>query len=414
MFLRICCFITASLILFTATGLFAQVASQGTADDTTETLRRASTMRDKIIQKLITRIEQLEKKVSQLEKNEKNVSRPEPATETEAGIAVSETFDNSMVQEDTEDTIKGSAANNTGLVLDEPDSKEQERLIRAAFEHTLIERGGLLLPPYTYAIESSFSYVHSSVDNILIDGFTVLPVLVVGDIVSQRVRRDQFLGAMSARLGLSWDSQVEFRVPYGYMKRRTYSADNEEEILSDSGFGDIELAFSHQFYKSWGEWPDLLTTLRWKSDTGDSPFTSDRGNIFLGTGYHSLNLSFAAVKVIDPVVYFGGINYSFNLATTESIGRYDPGDSYGFNLGMAIALNLSNSISFSYDQQFALHSELDGESISGSYLNTGVFSVGSSYTFTDYLTVDFSLGVGLTSDSPDVVISTAFPFRGKF
>ena len=72
--------------------------------------------------------------------------------------------------------------------------------------------------------------------------------------------------------------------------------------------------------------------------------------------------------MVDPVVYFLGFNYGFNLPTSESIGRYNPGDSYGLNLGMAIALNLSSSLSFSYDQKYTSRSRLNGEDIPGSYL----------------------------------------------
>jgi hypothetical protein len=293
------------------------------------------------------------------------------------------------------------------------DSREQDRLIRSAFERTLIDRGGLLLPAGTYDIEPSLTYVHSSWENIVVDGFTILPVLVIGDIESERVNRDLSLFNLTARIGLPWNTQAEIRVPYGRQNLRSYSADGQELGYSDSGLGDIELAFSTQLYQSSGKLPDLMTSLRWKSDSGDSPFGATEGDVFVGSGYRSTNLLFTAVKVVDPVVYFAGLDYTYNGSTTQSIGNLDPGDSWGFNFGMALALNLNNSLSFAYDQQFTGKSELDGKPIPGSYATTGVFSIGTTFSFTDNLTVDFSLGIGVTEDSPDLLFSTSVPLRGK-
>ena len=59
-------------------------------------------------------------------------------------------------------------------------------------------------------------------------------------------------------------------------------------------------------------------------------------------------------------------------------------------------------------------SNLDGIGIPDSYFTTGVFSIGSSYTFSSGTTLDLKLGIGLTEDSPDVIFSTALPFRGDF
>jgi long-subunit fatty acid transport protein len=122
----------------------------------------------------------------------------------------------------------------------------------------------------------------------------------------------------------------------------------------------------------------------------------------------------STVKVVDPVVYFGGLNYTKNYGTREEFGYFEAGDSWGFNIGMAIALNLNNSLSLAYDQQFSSRSELDDTGIPDSYFTTGVFSVGSSYTFGSGTTLDLKLGIGLTKDSPDVILSTALPFRGDF
>lgn len=356
------------------------------------TYREELAKRDRQIAELRQRYEDLERRVRQFE------------------VAALDALASSQASDALPQDVLPEAADR----LQSDDPTEQNRLIRSAFENTLIDRGGLLLPAWSYNLEPSLNYIHSSSENIVIDGFTIFPILIIGDIVSEKLTRDINILNLTFRLGLPWDSQAEIRIPYGHQKLRTASANGEQRELNDNGLGDIELTFAHQLYKSAGKWPDVVANLRWKSITGANPFTAPEGDIFVGTGYHATSLSFNAVKVIDPVVYFAGLGYTHNNRTAEEIGNFDPGDSWGVNLGMAIALNLNNSLSFAYDQQFTKKSRLDGESIPSSHSSTGVFSIGTSFLITDHFTVDFSLGIGVTEDSPDLLLRTSFPLRGSF
>lgn len=375
--------------------LYAQDNEAALSASTNNELLEKLQARDKLISDLISRIEALEHRVQELESDEAPAvaiqSDTQPKAETAAVVATASSED-----------------------LPKSDPREQEVLIRRAFEQTLIDRGGLLLPAGVWNLEPSFSYIHSSRDEIFIDGFSIYPVLVVGDIVSQHVQRDLNIVTGTARLGLPNDFQIEARIPFGYSKIRTYSADNTEEKFSDSGYGDLEISISKQLHRSRGKWPDLLTSLRWKFATGENPFGVIDPGTYTGSGYESLGLSLSTIKVVDPVVYFGGLDYTHNYGTSEEIGYFEPGDSWGFNMGMAIALNLNNSLSLAYDQQFSRRSKLDGIDIPDSYFSTGVFSIGSSYTFSSGTTLDIKLGIGLTEDSPDVIFSTSLPFRGDF
>ena len=344
----------------------------------------------------------IEELSGRLDRLENRVERIEPIDSEEPG-------ENAVVPEQTE-------IQRASELLEESDDSYKNRLIEQAFERTLIERGGLLLPWRSFSIEPSMTYIHSSSENIVIDGFTVAGVLIIGDIVSEKVDRDLALFNLVTRIGLPWDSQFELRVPYGLQRYRSFSfsADDEEVDLKDANLGDVEVVLSHQLYRSHGEWPDLLASAGWKFDSGRSPFHAKENQIFVGTGYHSLNLSVTGVKVIDPVVYFVGGSYTYNLPTHERIGTFEPGYSLGFNLGMAIALNLNTALSLSYDQKFTMKSSFDNNEIPGSYSTTGVFSVGSTYSVTDTLTIDFSLGIGVTSDSPDVLFRISLPWRRRF
>ena len=393
-------YVLTALFVMLATGLQAQDGSPSTLNDEATTYREELAKRDRLIAELQLRYEELENRLNRFEANAGGQQTPEETGKSTEGASV-ETLPKNVSPESAEHLSSDNRA-------------EQDRLIRSAFENTLVDRGGLLLPAGSFDFETSLTYIHSSSENIVIDGFTLFPILVVGDIVSERLTRDLNVLNFVFRAGLPWDSQVEVRVPYGHQSLRSASADGTELEFSDDGMGDIELTRAHQLYRGGGKWPYLVANLRLKSRTGNSPFSAAEGDIFVGSGYQSTNLSLNTVKVIDPVVYFAGLGYTPNSSTTEEIGKFEPGDSWGFNLGMAIALNLNNSLSFAYDQQFTQKSSLNGAPIPGSYASTGVFSIGSSFLITDHLTIDFSLGVGVTEDAPDLLFSTSFPLRGKF
>lgn len=382
--------------------VYAQRAEPSGAADSARALRELVERQDALIERLVGRIDELESRVLELEA-ETGSDRAGAS-----GAAIVADRAGAGNEDDDDEPL---------LELTEEERREQERLVRTAFQQTLIERGGLLLPPGSLDVEASLAYTHSSAENIVIDGFTILPVLVVGDIVSEKVHRDMLQTSATVRVGLPWDSQLDVRLPFGYQRQRSFSADGVESTTSASELGDVTLGYSRQLTRSNGRWPDFLASLRWKTTTGTGPFDLLDGEdavTALGTGYDSLNLSVTGIKVVDPVVYFGSVNYSINYARDEEIGRYDPGDSIGLSLGMAVALNLNSSLSFAYEQQFTRRARLDGAGVPGSYLTTGIFSVGGSFAVSDTLSADFSVGIGVTQDSPDLQLAASFPFRLRY
>lgn len=390
------------------------VAREEPADSIAE-LQRAIAVRDRVIDDLLRRIEALEKTVADF------TGKPSQATMPDAPAPAAQAQQPSNGEPAGEMPLHQQEA----VPLPEPppvktvavDRQEQERLINTAFERTLIDRGGLLLPPYTLEVQPDFTYVHSSSDRIVIDALLLQDVLAIGDIFNERVRRDSYLFSATLRLGLPWDLQVETRVPYGLEDQKIFSADNEETTTSIDGVGDVEFSLSHQLTRERGWIPDLLANVRWKSKTGqDTLLGGSEDNLPLGTGYHSVQGTVTAVKVRDPVAFFGGFSYSYNLKESREIGDIDPGDSLGAHLGVTLALNLDTSLNFSYQQRYTWRTELNGEDIPGSYFNTGTFSAGVSYILDaiNYKSLDVNLGIGLTEDAPDVQFNVSLPMRYSF
>src|ERR1700678_437445 len=148
-----------------------------------------------------------------------------------------------------------------------------ERQATEALDRALIVRGSLLLPPGQLEIDNTTNYFSASSDHVTINGFALLPVLVVGDIASERTRQDYLLPSFTARLGLPHKFQMDFNVPYGWELIRSVDANNIETDQSNFGLGDISAGISRQLTTEHGRVPDLIANGRFKSTTGADSFT---------------------------------------------------------------------------------------------------------------------------------------------
>lgn len=299
-----------------------------------------------------------------------------------------------------------------------------ERQASEALDQALLVRGGLLLPPGTLEIDNTTSYFSASSEHVTVNGFALLPILVVGDIASERVRKDILLPALTTRLGLPHRFQLDFQVPYGYELLRTVDANNIQTSSSSFGLGDINATLTRQFTIEHGRVPDILANVRFKSTTGKDPFNLESSQTALGTGFNAVQGNLTLAKTSDPVVFFGNFSYTANLkgdhtvpandpnnpgATT--VGHFTPGSAIGFQIGSILALNPETSVTVGWDQLFTRATQLNGSAVPASYLVEGSLRLGTSYLYAPGRIVDLSFGVGLTPDTPNLQFSVGFPFR---
>ena len=352
--------------------------------------------RDAIIRNLLERVSELEKKV-----NGKSLEQVPVAA-----------------------SLNQVSANTSAIAVTPSDDgyDEEERRAKAALDRTLVSQGGLLLPPGKLEVETSMSYFNSSANSISINGFSILPVLVVGNIQSSRIRRDLILSNVATRLGLPGNFQLDFQAPYGYGLVRTVQADGTQSSQSARGFGDLDIAITRQLKKERGVIPDLLASVDFKTNTGKDPFNLGSGEVALGSGFYGLRGRVTAVKSSDPLVFFGSMGYTHNFSADKFIAdpnnpgqrvsaNFTPGDSIGFNLGSVLSVNPEASITFGYDQSFTRATSLNDKSIPGTYLSQGTLRVGGAYIFAPGRTVDLSLGMGLTPDVPNLQFTIGLPLR---
>jgi hypothetical protein len=311
------------------------------------------------------------------------------------------------------------------VVVNNSSYDEEERRATESLDQALLVRGGLLLPNGTLEVDNTASYFSLSSDHLTVDGFALLPVLVVGDITSQRLRRDILIHSLTTRLGLPKQFQMDFTVPYGYVLNRTVDALNNQTSASQFGIGDIQAGLSRQLAIEHGGVPDLLANIRYKSVTGTNSYDLQSAETSLGTGFQSLQANLTAAKSSDPVVFFGNLSYTKSLpahhtipvsdptnpTVTSTLGYLRPGDAFGFQLGSVLALNTETSVTLGWDQRFTQETKLNGTPLPASYLVEGSLRIGTSYMYAPGRMVDLSFGVGLTPDTPNLQFSVGFPFR---
>jgi hypothetical protein len=374
--------------------------------------------RDAIIRNLLERVQELEWRV-----NGGFTTSPKDLVAAKPGSAAPPSASSSSAAPTTPAPRLGAAASVTSVVTNSGYDTE-ERQASQALDQALIVRGGLLLPPGTVELDNTTSYFSSTSDRINIDGFALLPILVVGDIASQRVRKDLLLPTFSARLGLPYKLQLDTYIPYGYQLNRTVDVNGTQTSQSTFGLGDVTFGLSRQLALEHGRVPDLLANVRLKTTTGIDSFNLNSSQTALGTGFYAVQGNLTAAKSNDPVVMFGNLSYTANLNGTHSIpandpdnpglmipGHFQPGDSVGFQLGSILSLNPETSMTVGWDQRFTRATSLNGKTVPASFLVEGSLRLGASYLYAPGRTLDLSFGVGLTPDTPNLQFSVGLPIR---
>lgn len=395
-------FIIAAVLIPLSFGCPCLKAQESATPTAANDLQTAIEQRDRVIQNLLQRVATLEKQVKALEGNVAGAGSVGPV-ESRALTAATQPERSAPSQE----------------------YDKEEELARAALDRALLSHGSLLLRPGTIEFDNGMTYSNASSDRLQINGFTVNPVLIIGDIVSERTERDVILSSLTARMGLPHDLQLDVRVPYGYQSERVLTADNKKTSQRFLGLGDLEVGVTRQLRHGRGHGVDILGAFRWKSTTGPDPYdVTSPQPATLGTGFNSLQGSLTAVKSSDPLVFFGSLSYAANLSATKLIQTSGPdgqsqltpehlklGNTIGFQVGTALAVNPETSLNFALDQQFTRSTSLNGQSLPGTYLSVAYFRVGTSYIYAPGRSVDLGLGIGLSRGAPNFQFSANYQLR---
>jgi hypothetical protein len=300
--------------------------------------------------------------------------------------------------------------------------------------------GGVLTPKGRLVLEPTLAYAYSKATRVAVEGFSIIPALTIGIVNVRDVKRETETAALTGRYGITDRIELETRIPYVRREDTTQTRQflvpntNDRFFNADgSDIGDIEIAGHYQFNDGKDGWPFLIGNLRFKTDTGVSPFDvpiDPRFNIPTklptGTGFLSFQPSVTAIYPSDPAVFFGNVSYLWNLEkdigghrlfteelgkapTSKPVGNIDPGDAIGFSFGTSLAFNEKASFSLGYSHSIYFKTKQNGGSIDGSDFDVGQLIFGLNYALAKKTSSNLAVAIGATRDAPDVQMTLRVP-----
>jgi hypothetical protein len=192
--------------------------------------------------------------------------------------------------------------------------------------------------------------------------------------------------------------------------------------IEETSVGDISLGLRWQPFKKGATWPSAIFSGSFKTKTGSSPYQiNPEQEISTGSGYYSISGSISMSKVVDPVLAFGNLGYTYaftekDLSQKRSDGsvlqEVDIGDSVSLGLGFGYALSYEVSLSFqvSMEYQFPTTTRVDGKWIKGISSIPASFVIGTSWRLSPKTSLSVSLSYGLSSNAPNFSLSFGLPF----
>lgn len=307
----------------------------------------------------------------------------------------------------------------------------------------IFDQPGVLTPRGTLVVEPYFQFAYSSEDQLSLVGYTIIPALLIGLINVSEVKTTTLTGGLAFRYGITNRLEFEVRVPYVYqtndtVARQIFTGAAANSVISSNGngIGDVEMTMRYQLNQGGPDKFYYVGWLRFKTATGKSPFdvvtdcvttcianTTGTGLPLqqpTGSGFLAVQPGLTWLFPSDPVVFFGNFSYLHSFGKTESLtlingvqeflGRVQPGDIWDFSIGMGLALNEKASVSIGYDQDIVQPTSENGQTVVGSVREIlGTLLIGYSYRLSPKTTINFSIGAGLTRDTPDLTLTLRVP-----
>ncbi len=297
---------------------------------------------------------------------------------------------------------------------------------------------GIVTRPGQLTIEPSFSHAHSNATRVAVEGYTVIPALLVGLINISEIQRDIFIGAVSLKYGFTSRLEGAVRVPYlsineDLREREAFEGTPVDTLRESSGegLGDIELSVRYQLNAGLDGWPYVIGVLRVKPPTGEGPYDVDKkviedseGNPIgvelserpTGSGFWSFEPGFSFIYPSDPAVLFANLSYAWTLKEEQGFengGTVDPGDVVRFGFGMGFAFNERTSFSLGYDhsviRKTTFERNIDVFGATFDRTQVGSLSFGLSQKLSPNKTLNVTVTVGVTENAPNSEITLKLP-----
>ncbi len=194
-----------------------------------------------------------------------------------------------------------------------------------------------------------------------------------------------------------------------------------------SAFGDISIGARFQPFSLRRDLPTFTVTGGLRLPTGRSPFkTIDGQGLATGAGYTSATVGMNVSQVVDPVALFGSLNLTLGksakgLSQTragKTLTEVHPGDSIGFGFGMAYAMSYNISTTVAFQESVSARSRLflrDSNGVDSDVKTapqtSAMLNLGLGVRVSPLTTINFTVGIGLSNDSPDFTLGMNMPLH---
>jgi len=347
--------------------------------------------RDKIIGDLQHRVQQLES-TAQASKPA-NTAVTKAQTNPSEKIAATQPLNQPPAQKNTATTQQGKAA---------PGSFEvDEDAAQRALERTLVQTGALLLPFGQAEIQPFATYLRREAKQ---------PLLLATNnnlqVANASIRNNEFDMGANLLVGLPFESQAEFRIPYQIINQSSVipaGVNSQETSNTGKSLGDINIGLAKTLVHESGWIPDLIARLTWTAPTG----TTTDNNVAMNGGFNGFNASMTALKRQDPLAFTGRVDYHKTLKKNG----VEPGDQLSLSVGATLAASPQTSLSVGLQQTYAFETKINNINVQGSDTVSSFFTVGAASTIGRSLFFSASGGIGLTDSSPAYFLNITIPFR---
>lgn len=292
-------------------------------------------------------------------------------------------------------------------VPEEEKNKSVEEILSAVGnQYTLLKKG-------TIGLQYSFNYAYYSGDLYEEENSST-------SIDIERRSNHNLTNTITGQYALLNNVTLNLSVPFVYKYNLVGTSSSQET----TNLGDISLGFQIQPIKSGGNIPPIIFSLGLSLPTGSSAYAIDPvHSLSTGSGLYTLAGGFSVSKVVDPLVAFGNLSYSYSFpdqslsqkwSTSYTLTGVQPGNSIGWAFGFGYALsyqasmNMSVQMSYAFNTKYTLNNSNTYET--GSTLSS-TFNVGTGWRLTATRSIYVTLGIGLTVNDPDLSLTFTLPFE---
>ncbi len=321
----------------------------------------------------------------------------------------------------------------------EPSRSVEDVLIQ---QHTVFDQPLIL--------EAGLTYTRYDRKQLTLNGFLALDAIFLGSIAVENVESDTFSYNFAARKALSPNLSISVNVPF-IQRWTTYQKGGaggsaasvaQADIGGKVGIGDVSMNMSYRIFRETITRPEIVITGGFAAPTGQAPYgitwtvlQRDQQNFIqfavptkqpTGQGIWSANLGASFLKTLDPAILFANVSVTHTFrkhfadldtsADTMTPGTVYLGNAFNYGVGIAFALNEKTSLSMAFSQRLNGNAKIRAdnatfsETIIGSDGNAATLNIGMTYALSDKMTFVSSLGIGLSPDAPDFMLTAKVPF----